>query len=449
MPDNNDKERDESREKAVPSGRLARLSRFGALATTVAGSVVKNGTKQLAQGKRPKLSELLLTPKNALRVANQLAQLRGAAMKLGQLLSMDAGDFLPKELAEILAKLRSDAHHMPRAQLLDMLRRELGTDWEGKFSRFDLTPVAAASIGQVHRAVTPDGHAVAVKIQYPGVRESIDSDIDNVASILKFTGLVPDSLDLAPILAEAKRQLHDEANYLREADCMAHFHAALRGRDGLVMPAPHKALCTSRVLVMDYVEGTAIEDLATAPQGVRDAVMTRLFELMFEELFVIKAMQTDPNFANYRYQAAAGRVVLLDFGATRHFQDSWVQCYHDIQSAALAGSRDRLERAARAVSYFDDNTLPHHRELVLDLMTLCCVPLCTDGPFRFGQTDLAERIRDKGLALAEDRKFWHAPPMDSIFLHRKLGGIFLLAARLKANVDVRKSLQTALARTPA
>jgi len=110
-------------ESAVPSGRLARLSRFGALATTVAGSVVKNGTKQLAQGKRPKLSSLLLTPKNALRVADQLAQLRGAAMKLGQLVSMDAGDMLPPQLAEIMAKLRQDAKHMPRKQLLTVLEK--------------------------------------------------------------------------------------------------------------------------------------------------------------------------------------------------------------------------------------------------------------------------------------------------------------------------------------
>lgn len=138
-------------ESAVPSGRMARLGRFGALATTVAGSVVKNGAKQFAQGKRPTLGSLLMTPKNAMRVADQLAQLRGAAMKLGQLVSMDAGDMLPPQLAEIMAKLRQDAKHMPRKQLLAVLEKEWGENWRERVREFNLTPIAAASVGRCTR----------------------------------------------------------------------------------------------------------------------------------------------------------------------------------------------------------------------------------------------------------------------------------------------------------
>lgn len=434
-------------ESAVPSGRFARFSKFSALATTVAGSVVKNGARQLAQGKRPKLSELLLTPKNAMRVASQLAQLRGAAMKLGQLVSMDAGDMLPPQLAEIMARLRSDAKHMPRAQLLQVLEQEWGKGWQSRVSHFNLQPIAAASIGQVHEATALNGEKLAIKIQYPGVRESIDSDIDNVASILKFTGLIPDTLDIRNLLQEAKKQLHEEADYQREADSLEAFTSALGEDPRFDIPTVHRDLSTSRILAMRYVQGVAVEGLTDAPQETRDHIVGSLFSLFFKELIQMRLVQTDPNFANYQYNAEQQKLVLLDFGATRRYSNELVDGYLAVMDAALAGDRASLKAAAMRIGYFDEKTLPHHRELVLDLMELACVPLCTQGPFGFGQTDLAARIRDKGLALAEDRQFWHTPPVDCLFLHRKLGGLYLLAARLKANVDIQACIHASASQT--
>ncbi|WP_334118491.1 ABC1 kinase family protein [Limnobacter sp.] len=430
-----------SNESAVPAGRIARLSRFGALATTVAGSVVKNGAKQFAQGKRPTLGSLLMTPKNALRVADQLAQLRGAAMKLGQLVSMDAGDMLPPQLAEIMAKLRQDAKHMPRKQLLAVLEKEWGENWREQVREFNLTPIAAASIGQVHEAISLDGEKLAIKIQYPGVRDSIDSDIDNVATILRFTGLVPKTFDLAALLAEAKKQLHEEADYLREAQCIVKYTQALGKDERFEIPTVDTGLTTRGILAMRYVDGVPIEQMAHATQPVRDKIATTLFELLFKELLGMRLMQTDPNFANYRYNPKTGKVVLLDFGATRSFDKELVDGYVDVMKAAQANSREMMEKAATRIGYFDHTTMAHHRDLVLDLMEQACEPLCTEGHFDFGNTDLAARIRDKGFELGEDRKFWHAPPIDCLFIHRKLGGLFLLVTRLKARVVVQHCAQ--------
>jgi len=157
------------------------------------------GARRMARGERPQLSDLVLTPANAMRVTEQLSRLRGAAMKLGQMLSLDAGDMLPAELTAILARLRDSAHHMPPAQLQKVLAAQWGADWRRRFVHFDPRPLAAASIGQVHRARLPDGRELAIKVQYPGVAESIDADVDNVATLLRLSNLLPASLDIAPL----------------------------------------------------------------------------------------------------------------------------------------------------------------------------------------------------------------------------------------------------------
>ena len=290
---------------AVPAGRLARLARLGSLASGVAGGMLAEGARQLGQGRRPKISDLLLTPANARRVAEQLAQLRGAAMKVGQLLSMDAGDLLPPELGEILSRLRADARPMPMSQLIVVLNEHWGEGWEQHFTKFSFTPMAAASIGQVHSAHDQRGRRLAIKVQYPGVRQSISSDVDNVASLLRISGLLPKSLDIQPLLDEAKCQLHAEADYRVEAAHLTHFRALLADRPDFLLPEVQETLSNVNILAMSHVEGEPVEALAKASQAERDRVVGLLFELLFREIFEFHLVQTDPNFANYRYDPAS------------------------------------------------------------------------------------------------------------------------------------------------
>jgi predicted unusual protein kinase regulating ubiquinone biosynthesis (AarF/ABC1/UbiB family) len=308
---------------AVPGGRGARLARLGWMATGIAGGMVAEGARQLAQGNRPKLSDLLLTPGNARRVADQLAKLRGAAMKVGQLVSMESGDLLPPALAEILGRLRSDARAMPKAQVKGVLDTQWGKGWEKRFTHFSYTPMAAASIGQVHRAQTKDGRDLAIKIQYPGVVESIDSDVDNVAALFRMSGLMPKEMDIKPLLRDAKRQLHDEADYLREAGYLSRYGELLADAPDYALPQLHADLTTARVLAMSVVGGVPIETLADAPQDERDRVMTLLFALLLRELFEFRLVQTDPNFANYRFEPDTRQLILLDFGAPAPTRRAW------------------------------------------------------------------------------------------------------------------------------
>lgn len=244
---------------------MARLASFGQLAGGVAGGMIAEGARRLADGQRPHLSDLMLTPANALRVTEQLSRLRGAAMKLGQMISMDGGDVLPQELTAILARLRDAAHFMPPAQLHRVLEAAWGSDWRRRFAQFETTPIAAASIGQVHRATLRDGRPLAVKVQYPGVAASIDADVDNVASLLRMSGLLPGGLDIGPLLAHAKRQLREEADYRREADQMRRYRALLADDPAFIVPEPVEDLCRERVLAMDFIPGDPIETLQVAP----------------------------------------------------------------------------------------------------------------------------------------------------------------------------------------
>ncbi len=427
---------DEKYNASVPAGRIARLARLGSLATGVAGGMIAEGARQLAQGNRPKISDLLLTPANAQRVADELARLRGAAMKVGQLLSMDAGDMLPPELTEILSRLRSDAKPMPLSQLAKVLDENWGKSWNKRFQQFSFQPLAAASIGQVHSAHTKDGRHLALKIQYPGVRESISSDVDNVATLLRLSGLIPKGIDYQNLLEEAKQQLHQEADYLQEAAHMQRYQTLLADNPAFTLAAVHDDFTTVNILAMTHIGGVPIESLVSAPQEERDRVVSLLMALLFREIFEFRLVQTDPNFANYRYDRDTQQLILLDFGATRAYPEHIAEGYRQVMQGAVQNDRALMDTGAAQIGFFQADIRPEQRETVLDLFTQACEPLRSAGLYDFGTTNLAMRLRDAGMALSMEQGYWHSPPADALFLHRKLGGLYLLAAKLRARVDV-------------
>jgi predicted unusual protein kinase regulating ubiquinone biosynthesis (AarF/ABC1/UbiB family) len=426
---------------AVPSARLSRLMRLGGLAGGIAGGMLVDGARQFASGRRPSLQDFLMTPANALKVTQQLAQMRGAAMKVGQLLSMDAGDLLPPEMAAILGRLRADADYMPPKQLQMVLNAEWGKGWISRFAHFNVRPIAAASIGQVHRAQTKDGRDLAIKVQYPGIRASIDSDVNNMATLLRLSGQIPKTVDVASMLDEAKRQLHEEADYTREGACLMRFHALLASSPMFQVPKLHDDFSTANVMAMDFIDSVPVEALIDAPQGRRDHVMTLLIDLVLRELFEFGLMQTDPNFANYRYNTATQQIVLLDFGATRAFVPAMVAKFHQLMVTGLRRDRQGVRAAAINIGYFDESTLSKHQNAVLDMIELAMEPLRSESGFDFGRSDLAARLRDMGLDIGAERDFWHIPPMDALFLQRKVAGMFLLASKLKARVQIKQVVQ--------
>lgn len=424
----------------VPSGRISRLSKLGGLAARLAGSAIVNTAGQLAKAQRPTVSNTLLTQDNALTITEKLAQMRGAAMKVGQLMSMDAGEFLPAEWEPILAQLRQGADAMPKEQLLFMLNKHWGEDWMAQFRYFSFEPIASASIGQVHKATLKSGETLAIKVQYPGVAQSIDSDIDNLGRLLKLSGVAPKALQLDNLLAEAKKQLKREADYRQEVDFMQTYAQHIAGDNRFVLPEPYLPLCNEYILSMSYIEGIALNDLANSDKQTIDSVCLALMELTLNELFVTGLMQSDPNFANYFYQPETGKLVLLDFGACCQISAPIIAAYKDMAIAMQRQSRDDIYDAFLRLGLLRDSMPEDVKHMVVEA-TLTASECLQSDLYNFKQAALVSRLYAQTQGLMRNKDAVASPAFDSALVNRKLSGMILLANRLGASLPMKATLQ--------
>ncbi|MGB7418846.1 MAG: AarF/ABC1/UbiB kinase family protein [Erythrobacter sp.] len=442
-----DRPEDRARQRAVPSGRVARFGTFGRLVGGVAGGMAAEGARRLANGERISPRDLVLTPGNVQRMTDRLSHLRGAAMKMGQMISLDAGDYLPPELSTILAQLRDQANFMPTRQLDQVLKAEWGNDWRKRFRWFNPRPIAAASIGQVHKALTRDGQQLAIKVQYPGVARSIDSDVDNVMTLLRVAGFAPPELEIDKLLSVAKKQLHEEADYVREGEQMALYRERLADIDGFIVPRLYEEFTTGSILAMSFEEGVSIEALAEEPDERRNEAFARLLRLVTRELFDFGVMQTDPNFANFRYRPATGEIVLLDFGACRPVDPAVANGYREMLIAGLQGNRDEVREATINAGFMMPIVAEKHPERVDRMIDIVINEMREDAPFDFGNRAFIPLLREEGYAIAQDKDTWAFPPVETLFVQRKVSGIALLGARLKAKVNIRRITEEVLSET--
>ena len=426
--------------RPVPERAFARNLRMGGVASGILGATLGSVASTMLRGQRPDLAQAVLTPANALRLAGGLAHLRGAAMKLGQMLSLENGLALPPELTAILGQLQASAPAMPPAQLKSVLTAEWGAGWQKKLARFEVRPIAAASIGQVHRAWLKDGRALAIKVQFPGIASSIDSDIATLGRLLRMPGVLPKGLDITPLMTEARAQLHEEADYFREARALQAFGQTLSDDPQFLVPQVHGDLSTGRILAMDFIESAPIDSAISAPQAVRNQLAGDLISLVLRELFALGQMQTDPNFANYRL-APDGRIVLLDFGATRAIAPATAERYRQLLRAFLATDQAQVWAQMAALGYFRPDQPEDRKALIVALAIKASAPLRQDAAYEFANATLIEDLAREGQALGAAREFWHVPPADLLFLHRKIGGMYLLAQRLGAEIRLRPLLE--------
>jgi aarF domain-containing kinase len=435
------------RGRAVPSRRLSRLWHIGRATTDLAAGVGVKGMFELARSRaNGEVARIELSPKATQRFTDRLARMRGAVMKMGQLMSMDGTEMFTPEAAEIMAQLRDRAEPMPMSQLTKALEREWGTGWNKAFRRFEFQPIAAASIGQVHRAETKDGRQLALKIQFPGVRESIDSDIDNLGFLARNLGMVPKGMDIGPLLEEVRVQLHQEADYEAEAASLSRYRELVGDDADFFVPGVHADLSTDRILAMDFADGVSIDHLSENrfSRAERDRAATLLIRLMIRELFDFGLAQTDPNFGNYLYDAATKRVVLLDFGAALPVPEQIAGHYLSLAHAALAEDDAGMRTASVGLGYMAPDADAATAKALVEMIKLSSEVL-EPGIYDFGTSDLFDRLYVKGRDMYMEEAFNHLPESITMFLQRKFAGMFMLCRRLRARVDLRELLDPYLA----
>ncbi|XP_076463711.1 atypical kinase COQ8B, mitochondrial-like [Babylonia areolata] len=435
-----------ARERRVPANRISRLMSYGGLAAGLgAGAIAEMTRRSLGLKQEDKLTGGLvqaspfLTEANVERIVNTLCRVRGAALKLGQIISIQDNSFINPQLQAIFERVRQSADFMPIKQMTKVMSRELGPDWRSNFEVFEDKPFAAASIGQVHKGTLKDGREVAIKIQYPGVAQSIESDINNLMSVLSVGNILPEGLYVDSVVKVAKRELAWEVDYLREAECSNRFRTLLEGDEVLYVPEVIGDLSSRHVLTTEFIQGMPLDKCVDLPQDTRDKIGTAVLRLCLKELFEWRFMQTDPNWSNFLYSPQDDRLVLLDFGASREYSKSFVDSYIKVIYAAAMGDRKKVLLGSQQLGFLTGYETKVMEEAHCDAVMILGESFGQEGLFEFGQQSTTHRIQNLIPVMLRHRLT--PPPEETYSLHRKMSGAFLLCVKLGSRVDCRTMFQ--------
>lgn len=366
-------------------------------------------------------------------------------MKMGQMLSIQDESIAPAALTNALEKVRKGAEAMPQYQLMQQLEDQWGEDWRERIE-LEERPFAAASIGQVHRGTlttTSTTTKVAVKVQYPGVADSIESDLSNLSMLVKASGLAPPGLFLENVIRVGREELKVECDYRRELEHQQRFQTLISSDPGLVadrfvVPKVFDELSTDRILVTELVHGGTIDKVVNLDQSERNRIGKAIMRLTMLELFVWRFMQTDPNWGNFLYDVRTRTTYLIDFGAAREYDEKFVKGYLNIVTANANRDETMLMEESIRMGFLtgeeNDIMLEAHKSSGFCLGE----PFRSYEPYDFKSSKITSRISEHGSVFLKHRL---TPPPEEVYtLHRKLAGAYNLCIKLGANISCRDLL---------
>ncbi len=431
--------------KKLPSGRVSRTARIGGLVT---GQGVRwagmRAANRVRTPERAAAAEKERTAALVEELIDQLGRMRGAAMKVGQMISMIELEGLPEEqqdeLQRKLATLRDGIPPVPFARLEKLLRRELGGPLGNVFSDFDERAFAAASIGQVHRATTVDGDDVAVKVQYPGVAEAVETDLRNAMLLVPILKRLAPGLDGKALASEMRERIEEELDYELEAQNQRRIERLMRGHPFIYVPRVYTDLSTRRVLVSEYVEGERFEVVRRADEAERDRYGEIVFRFYFGLLYRDRIALGDPHPGNYLLRSG-GRICFLDFGLVRSVDAGRVAAEAAIAVAVRDKDAEDLKNALVAGGYLPaDRADAVEAEFALRLMRRAIKWYAVPGQRRFSNRQ-EHRGRDRERPDSAQRSAIRAQvnqftvPPESILIRRMHGVVAIVLQNLRAGAD--------------
>jgi predicted unusual protein kinase regulating ubiquinone biosynthesis (AarF/ABC1/UbiB family) len=410
--------------KTLTSGRARRAIKMGGLASQVGSSYLWTSLRRPFLNADRYERELLDTHlKNARRVVEGSKHLRGAFMKLVQMLSMRE-DLLPGAAIDILRATQASVPPMDYPLIAQQIRREFGKSPDQLFARFEREAFAAASLGQVHRARLKNGEEVAVKIQYPGIEATVEQDLGNLKLLLRTLQAVAgdvmrQKIDTKTIYSELEERLREELDYVNEARNIGEFRRLLADDDDLMIPRVIKELSSRRVLTMTYLDGYRLADVfgSAADLKLRTWVARKYYRLVWRQILELGVLHTDPQPGNYlvTYHPRLG---ILDFGSVRHFSEPVRRGSLQLAQAIIAGDDRNVGAALRKLGYLDrtQDAAP-----MVKVIYILFEPVITDRSYHPEEYDAVAKATTVG-EMAFEHKLYKSP-RHSIFLLRALIGL--------------------------
>lgn len=408
----------------LTQGRARRIFKVGGLTTAVGGSYIWQSLKRPFQSSERREQALLETHlRNAKRLVERSTELRGAFMKLTQLLSM-RDDLLPGEALKVLSVVQSSVPPMSYDAIRERVHEELGAAPEALFASFEPEAFAAASLGQVHRATLKSGERAVVKVQYPGVEDTVDQDLRNVRALLQaLTRMVRDVMrqdfDPSEVYRELEERLHEELDYIHEANNVALFQRMFDDDPELIIPRVYPDLSSRRVLTLGEVDGYPLADILKpgVDQTLKDWVAIKYFRVLWRQIFEFGILHTDPHPGNYRvtYHPKLG---ILDFGSIRIFPQEIRRAYLALARGILRRDHAAIGRALVDLGFLDPDDDPEPLIRILDIIF---EPVLVDREYDPREYNSVERGMEIASISLEHRIF--KAPGHRVFLERALLGL--------------------------
>lgn len=412
----------------ITTGFWSRGSKLVSVAAKVAISEIGTKLKGL-EDERDKLKSRIELAQSLVKT---LSELKGASMKVGQLLSLDLGEIFPPEVTKVLETLHQNATFLPFETVEELLKKEL-KDKFNDLKDISTKPIAAASIGQVHSARLND-QEVVIKIQYPGVADTIPQDLKILEILLsQLTLLTRKDIDFKPILKEIEHVLKQEVDYLQEAQMMKIYGEKFSPK--FIVPTLYDEYSTRKVITMQRLNGKTFNQwLEKSNYGERQNLALDLMELYLQEFFTHGLVQTDPNPGNFLI-TKDNQLALLDFGAVKKYSEEFIKGYRKVLISAFHHDHEKLLQESYQMGLIDSRESAETKKIYLEMMDLLCVPFRNKELFNFNNKEFFENSRDLSWALTKKCQF-SPPPKDLIFLHRKLGGVFFLIKKLNIPISL-------------